>query len=102
MQSYATMAATEISTECMECDILQSRYESAIFELARVENALGIAKHTRDREQMGKLTLDAFDATERQRNAKKELTQHRNTTHYRFWRKANPMDLEPIPRIKPA
>lgn len=75
------MEAPNNSPECLECDLLLSRYESATFELARIHNALDIAERIGDGQVSRKLRLEAYDAAERKRIARSALARHRELTH---------------------
>lgn len=67
--------------ECLECARLLGKYEAATFEQAKIHNALGIAERSGDRTSTRRLTLDAYDVTSRQRNARAAFEQHRETCH---------------------
>lgn len=64
------------NSDCIECDMLLSRYESTTFELARIHNALDIAERMRDRQAIRKLTLEAYEVAERKRTARSALLRH--------------------------
>jgi hypothetical protein len=67
--------------QCTECEILESRYEAAVFELARIHNALDIAERLRDRDSIRKLTLEAFERASRKRAARASYVKHREECH---------------------
>lgn len=67
--------------DCHECDRLLKEYEAATFAQARIHNQLEIANRLRDRGSTRRLTLEAFDITDRRRTARETLTRHRESAH---------------------
>jgi len=75
------MVNPDMLPECAICDALQSRYESATFEVARRHNALDIAIGTQDMAAAQRLALESYDADERLANARSAVAEHRAQTH---------------------
>ncbi len=71
------MAALNFIDECIECDILLGQYESATFDLARLQNALETAERLRDGESIRRLTRAMDDTAHRQKSAGAILKRHR-------------------------
>src|SRR5579871_4260070 len=69
------------TSECTACELFESRYEAATFDLARIHNALDIAEHLRDRDSIRKLTLEAFAISDRKRAARASYVRHRKDCH---------------------
>ncbi len=67
--------------ECLECDRLQSQYEAATFEQAKIHNALDIASQLRDPASTRRLTLEAYEVTARRRKTRAAVAQHRRAVH---------------------
>ena len=75
------MTTLDASAQCLECDIFESQYESATFALAKAHNALDIAAGARDPQALRRLTLEAYEVADRQRNARSVLANHRVDAH---------------------
>ena len=64
--------------ECVERDMLHGRYESATFELERVQNALYLAQLRGDADYARQLALELYDTSARLRSARLVLERHRD------------------------
>jgi len=64
--------------ERVERDMLQGRYESATFELERVQNALYLAQFRGDADYARQLALEVYDTAARLRSARLALERHRD------------------------
>jgi hypothetical protein len=71
-----------MAVECAACVELLRKYETATFEQAKIHSALNIANHLRDRAAARRLTLEAFEVTTRQREARAALQAHRDSAHH--------------------
>jgi hypothetical protein len=58
--------------------MLQGRYESATFELERVQNALYLAQFRGDADYARQLALEVYDTAARLRSARLALERHRD------------------------
>jgi hypothetical protein len=67
--------------QCFECDRLSSIYEAATFEQARIHNAMDTARQLRDLSATRRLTLEAYDVTDRRRSARADLIRHQTAAH---------------------
>lgn len=66
---------------CLECANLQSKYEALVFEQARIHNRLDIAEHVGDPILLRCLKLEAYQVTNRIKEARLALTGHDNAEH---------------------